>query len=335
MDFDFSELEKMNTAADFNGALAVTTPDRVLYTASRGIADYATGIPFTLQTTSGIGSVSKQFLATVVLMLAAEKRLHLTDKLAEYLPEYRFADQITLRQLLNMAAGVPDYVDVVVDQVVAGRPIATPDDDPQVNRAVGENIPLTQALALINPLPLTYTPGSESRYSNSNYLLLGTVVERILGAPLSVIFAQRLFAPLGMTQTKLGTQYAQADSYLRTADNRLITIGRGHHTAGDGGIITSITDLTRWAQAILQHRFLGPAVWQEAMTLYKDFYGFAWLRRAGWSWHGGRVLGFQADIYVAPAQQLATTWVYNVTPVDDPRLATWYQQRDAWHARLL
>ncbi|MCI1893058.1 MAG: beta-lactamase family protein [Schleiferilactobacillus harbinensis] len=330
----WSKITKINDDANYNGALAVTAPDQVLFRHTQGIADYATGMPFTFSTTSGIGSVTKQFLATVVLMLAEKGEVALSDRLSQYLPEYRFADQITLRQLLNMAAGVPDYVDAVVKETLAGRVLSTdPDDDPQINRAVGENISLVHALALINPLPLTYTPGTESHYSNSNYLLLGTVVERVTGQGLAQIFQQRIFSVLGMTRTKLGTQFAQADSYLKI-DDRLVTLGRGHHIAGDGGLVTTITDLTRWAQAVLQQRFLQPTTWQAAMTLYKDFYGFAWLKKGSWYWHGGRVLGYQADIYVSPERGLATTWLYNVTPVNDARLAAWYPQRDAWHEQL-
>lgn len=315
----FDRLTRLAVASDFNGAIAVVSPEHTRYIHTAGMADFTAGTPFSPDTVTGIGSISKQFTATALLMLADQVQLALSDPLSRYLPAYRYADQMTLRQVLLMRAGIPDYVNLLVADAAANRDLAHPEDDPAVNRAAAQDLPLASIITRLNTVSLTSVPGTVTQYSNSDYALLGGVISQVAGQNLASVLQEMIWQPLGMTATRLGTAAAEAESYLRIA-GQPVTVGRGTHTLGDGGVVTTLTDMVQWAQAVMQGKLLPPALWQEAHTLVADTYGYAWIKRGTWFGHGGRILGYLADIAFSPRMDTAKIWLTNVIPIG-PALA--------------
>ncbi len=104
----------INKKYQLNGAAILVDTHRMLSYWQNGMADFAKRQPFTLNTTSGLGSLSKQFTANSILLLNAAGKLNIDAPLSDYLPEYRFAKQITLRQMLHMASGIPDYTELLL-----------------------------------------------------------------------------------------------------------------------------------------------------------------------------------------------------------------------------
>jgi CubicO group peptidase (beta-lactamase class C family) len=323
---------RLNQHASFNGAMQVVTPTQVLYDYADGLANIEKNTPFTSRTVTGIGSLSKQFLAIAVMQQVTAGRLHLTDRIAQFLPDYPQAAAVTIADLLTMASGIPDYPTLLQKQHPTGARAAA--SDPQSVRRLGADLSLADLLVLLDDHSLAFTPGSQGAYSNTNYYLLGLILTKVLQKPLGQILTDTVWQPLGLTATQLGTQHAQAASYLPW-DDELLFIGKGHHTAGDSGIVTSAADYARWLQTILQRSesLLPAAAWQTLFTIQHNFYGMGWFRHGPWFWHSGLILGYQADVFLSFKHQLAVFWFTNVRFLT-ASAQDWNRQQRIWLDQL-
>ncbi|MGK5552872.1 serine hydrolase domain-containing protein [Actinomadura kijaniata] len=215
-----------------------------------------------------IWSQTKQMVATVVLQLVKEGRLGVDDKLSEVLPEVASqdlverADEITVRQMLRHTSGIPDWY--------AGKP--KPDgsegDDPSFD--VFDFTTHYRPLDLVKwsrSRPRTGEPGEKWAYSNTNYTLLGMVVERATGHDLATELHRRLFGPLGMTKSYLavkppqGVKGPHGHGYYPDADGRLRDVDRFNASltgAGAGGVVSTAHDVSAFNRAFTQGRLLPP-----------------------------------------------------------------------------
>jgi len=171
------------------GALVgVWYPGRGTWLKAAGLGDLATGAPVTLSDHVRIASNTKTFVGVVVLQLVDEGAVGLDDPLERYVPGVPNGDEITVRQVLGMTAGIYDFV-----------------NDPRVavDYAADPLLPFTpdEALAIVRGSTPAYPPGERVQYSNSNYVLLGFLVEAVAGRPLAVEIAERIVEPLGLTET--------------------------------------------------------------------------------------------------------------------------------------
>src|SRR5262245_24890966 len=165
-------------------AVIVIDHGKVLYQKAYGLADLKKKIPCTTHTDFRLASVTKQFTAMSILMLAQQKKLSLDDSITKYFPEFpEYGKPITIRHMLSHRSGLPDYEDLIPN---------------------GTTIPLSDrnALNLLRTQTRGYFPaGSEFRYSNSGYCLLSVIVEKVSGMPFSQFLKANIFQPLGMTHT--------------------------------------------------------------------------------------------------------------------------------------
>ena len=222
------------------GALVAVLDDGELaHTLAYGYADVEGAVPVTDSTVFEIGSISKQFLAAAVLVLAEEGRLGLDDPVHPYLPGLPSEwTGVTVRQLLTHTSGIPDYEEIASYDVYRHR--LTPEEVVQIAHS----------------RPVDFKPGTGFRYSNTGYFLLSRVVERIEGAPLGDVLQSRIFGPLGMTQTRMADPAAivphRASGYWE--DRRGSLINRPpiepSSTLGAGGLVSSAHDLARWDAAL-------------------------------------------------------------------------------------
>jgi CubicO group peptidase (beta-lactamase class C family) len=158
----------------------VAKDGKVLFTGSYGLANIEHQAPVRPQTVFKLASITKQFTAAAILLLAEDKKLKLDDKLSLYVPEFEQSEKVTLYQLLVHTSGIPDY-----------------SEDPSGSKTKSVAKTPLEMLAWISRLTpsLSFEPGSRWAYSNSNYALLGLVAERVSGQPLPALFKERLFAP--------------------------------------------------------------------------------------------------------------------------------------------
>lgn len=233
-------------------AIAVSRGGRTVLSRGYGIANIEDGVPVTPDTVFQLASVTKQFTAAAILSLVQEGQIGLDDPLSRYVREMPKARRITMRQLLVQTAGVHNFTD-------DAEGLRTK----SVDRSPAE---MLDWIAHLRPT-LMFRPGSRWAYSNSNYVLLGLVIERVTGQRLQEAFAQRLFDPAGLEHTALDLP---ADLVPRRA--------RGYRRAPEapsgqivadwvsptmtwaaGGLRTTTGDMLRWSEALFAGKVVDPA----------------------------------------------------------------------------
>jgi CubicO group peptidase (beta-lactamase class C family) len=234
-------------------ALGVAREGRVILERAWGLADLERGVANTPATIFEAGSVSKQFTAAAILLLAREGRLSLDDDVRRWMPELPdYGSRVTLRHLLHHTSGLRDWGSV---SGIAGWPRNT--------RALSH----AHVLAIISRVrELNFPPGTEYDYSNTNYNLLAMVAERASGGPFPAFTRRRLFEPLGMTST------SWRDDAMRLVPNRALSYSRAgtawrgeravENIFGNCCLLTTVGDLLTWNAAFDSTR-LGGAGFRE------------------------------------------------------------------------
>ena len=296
--------------SDVPGAAVIVIKNgKVLFKKAYGAANLETKSQATSGTNYRLASMTKQFTAMAIMILAERKKLsyesHLTDLLPGF-PEY--AKAITIRHLLNHTSGLIEYGEVMPKDRV--EPLSDQD-----------------VLELMKLQDHTYfAPGSKFRYSNTGYTLLAVIVEQISGVPFATFLRKNIFQPLGMNHT---TFYAREDdSDKRRAygyskeGNAFVRTDWSLTTSikGDGSVYSSLDDLYKWDQALYTSRLVSrksiarafaPAVAVDETTSY----GFGWFvehkRGARVVWHGGNTLGFTAAIQRFPDKKFTVIVLTN------------------------
>jgi CubicO group peptidase (beta-lactamase class C family) len=296
---------------DVPGAsLLVVRDGRPVIRRSYGQANLEDRIAATPETDYRLASVTKQFTAAAILLLAEDGKLSLDDHLKKWLPSLPpSVDPVTIRQLLTHTSGIVDYEDVM---------------------APGTTVQLHDAdvLHLLESQDSTYfNPGTRYSYSNSGYALLSLIVERASGKTFATFLRERIFIPLGMSHT---VAYEEG---ISTVPNRAYgyTMRDGKWTRkdqsvtsavlGDGGIYSSIDDLARWDAAWYDSRLLRDESRTLAVSAHTDTdkedvkYGFGWRITGQSLWHSGETSGFRNVIVRYPGRRLT---VVILTNRDDP-----------------
>lgn len=177
-----SVVSAFSRAGDFSGVVLVADHGRVVYRTARGLADREWNVPISPDAVFRIGSTTKQFTAMLVLTLVEDGHLRLDGHISDYLADYPRAqgERITIRQLLSHTSGIPEYVSR---------------DSFFTKYAPAPNTP-TDLMARFSLLPLDFEPGAQWDYSNSNYVVLGAIIERVTGKPYADVLQDRIAGPL-------------------------------------------------------------------------------------------------------------------------------------------
>ncbi len=263
-----------------------------------------------------LASISKQFTATAILLLAEDGRLDLDQRVRQWLPSLPAAtDAITIRQLLTHTGGLIDYEDVMP----ANQASQLRDDD---------------VLHLLEAQDrLYFAPGSHYRYSNGGYSMLALIVERASGLRFEEFLKQRILEPLGMRDSLAYVQggppvrhraygYSENASGWTRTDQSLTSA-----VLGDGGIYSSIDDLARWDAALYSDRLLSRQSRELAFhpwTVTDDAdvrYGFGWRITGESLWHSGESIGFRNVFVRYPQRRLSVIILSNRNDPEPYRLA--------------
>jgi CubicO group peptidase (beta-lactamase class C family) len=280
-----------------------------------GTRSLLTGEPVTPDTMFAIGSITKQFTATCILLLAEDGRLAVTDKVAKYYPGLTRAADITLLDLMNHVSGYPDYYPLdFVD-----RPMARPTPSDDVIRRFGTR-------------PLDFEPGSRYSYSNTGYLILGRVIEKVSGESYEAFLSRRILKPLGLTRTVYEPDPASPScalghmSFWLGAPEVVPLEGKGW-VAAAGALFSTPTDLAAWDLALIGGRVLKPESFKLMISprrlndgsLSNYGCGLAVGERGGTVVlsHSGAVNGFYALNVVVPATRSAAVLFSNLSSYSD------------------
>lgn len=314
-------------------AVLVLRNGRVLFERGYGVADLDSQHRIDANTNFRLASVSKQFTAMSVMLLVHDGKLRYEDRLSDVFPDFPdYGKTITIRNLLNHTSGLEDYEDLM------------PQVDPQVPV---EQIQIQDAgvLDLLKKQKSTkFTPGSKWAYSNSGYVLLGLIVQKVSGKPFPDFLHERIFAPLGMTNTV---------AYVRNR-NEVPNRAFGHSledgkwkktdqsstsaTLGDGGVYTSLADMAKWDRALRENTLLSQREMQVALTPVKvaegqptepdgspAAYGFGWFlnpyKGHERMWHYGETIGFRTAIQRFRNDNLTVVILCNRADLDPTALA--------------
>jgi D-alanyl-D-alanine carboxypeptidase len=273
-----------------------------------GKADLASNRAAEPGTRYAVGSISKQFTVAAILLLQEEGRLSLDDKVAKYFPNLTQANQITIRQVLSHTAGYEDFA-------------------PQDYLIPEWTHPTTPAAVLEKwaKKPLNFDPGTRWQYSNTGYVLAGSIVEKVSGKPLVAFLREKILDPLGMASAGDCNDRSAADAtaYTRFAlgpPRPVRREARGWYD-GAGELCMAAPDLAKWDLAFLQHKILSPSSYEQFthevrlqngdVTHYalglsvRDFRGIPMFS------HGGEVSGFLALDEIFPTRNGAVIILSN------------------------
>ncbi len=213
---------------------AVGVEGDVVWVGARGIANIATGAEITPDTQFDIASVSKQFTATAILLLADRGQLTLDDPLSAYvrgLPPW--AATVTVGQLMHHTSGIPDYVGLLEDN---GYTLSDPTT----------NADALRALSTVSKLD--FQPGTTFEYSNSNYVLLAEIVEQVAGQPLSAFLSAQIFRPLELSVVLDPAHPPPGAAVPYTGNDHAYTpTPTAWQQVGDGSVQIAPSQLVRWA----------------------------------------------------------------------------------------
>jgi CubicO group peptidase (beta-lactamase class C family) len=287
----------------FSGTVLIARGDRILAERAYGYADLIQRIPNTVSTQYRIASVSKPITATAVMQLQDVGLLSVNDSVCLYMASCPNAWQsLTIRHLLSHTSGIPDYGNL-----------------PSYDSLRRRHASPAQILGRFRDLPLEFPPGQQYSYSNSNYTLLGIIVERVSGKPLEQYLRERIFSRVGMVNTASG----------RPANSRRAALGyRWDHglkpvplidlsnTFAVGGIVSTAEDLFRFARAFQTGQILTAGSRKAMATPAKEDYGYGWMIGEQYGHHmllhNGGFSGFRAVLQQFPDDSLVVVVLSNV-----------------------
>jgi len=281
----------------FNGAALVAENGKVIYKKGFGLANMEWNIPNEPDTKFRLGSITKQFTATLILQLVEQGKIKLDGKVSDYLPDYRkdTGDRMTIHHLLSHTSGIPNYTGQAgFFESVSRNPFKV--DDFVKKYASGD---------------LEFEPGAKFNYSNSGYFLLGAIIEKVTGEPYEQVLKEKILDPVGMKNSgydHYGTVLGKrAAGYVRTP--------RGYENApyldmtipyAAGSLYSTVEDLFLWDQALYGEKVLSAASKELMFKPNLENYGYGFgIRKASLGpnkiavpviEHNGGINGFSTTI---------------------------------------
>lgn len=294
-------------------SVAVARGERLLLSKGYGFADLERKIPAAPDTNYQIGSISKQFTAAAVMRLVERGVVGLDDPLTKYIPDYPTRSHtVRVRHLLHQTSGIKEFFTVRgFDEMESGAP---------------EKYSRADLIDLFKREPFQFAPGERWAYSNSNYTLLGVVIERASGLTYEQYLQENFFRPLGLSAThSFGTRPKDerfAKGYVPTDGAFVVAPPVNPNTAvGDGGLCSNVLDLVRWTQALVRGRAVSRASYRRMIKPdrvrrgYLPRYGFGLSlvpldgrARVG---HNGDITGFMSALAYYPADDLTVAVLIN------------------------
>jgi CubicO group peptidase (beta-lactamase class C family) len=318
-------------------AVIVRENGATIFERGYGMRDLRSLNKITPTTNFRLASFTKQFTAMSIMLLVHDGKLRYDEKLTEVFPDFpAYGKGIAIRNLLTHTSGLIDY-ETLMDKQYAGK---SAEEIPQIHDA--------EVLALMKKQTTAkFPPGTSWEYSNSAFVVLATVVEKISGKTFGEFLRERIFEPLKMSRT-LAYEYGKntiperAYGYTNASDVWLETDqSPTSATLGDGGIYTSVEDLTKWDDALRDHTLLSEQEMQPAITPVSVPGGAQKIRNAednqvsqygfGWyldpyeghkrMWHSGSSIGFRTVIDRFTGEKLTIIILCNRTDLNPNALA--------------
>ncbi len=275
----------------FNGSILVAKEGKILLRKGYGKADFKKRISNTPETVFRLASITKQFTAMAVLILEEQGKLSTNNPLSKYIPDYPEGDKITIHNLLTHTSGIEEYFR---DELISWDHYYLPEE----------------LISIFKDKPLNFPPGERFQYCNSNYILLGYIIEKVSGKKYGDFLREYIFAPLDMKVSgyedgkikfkNKAIGYYSIKPKPTVAFNFDMSI-----TYSAGGLCSTVDDLYKWDQALYTEKLVKKETLKKMLTPYSPVinYGYGW---AGWTNetstfvnmdHTGSFSGFSSYIY--------------------------------------
>ena len=289
----------------------VAEKGQIVYEKAFGLANLEQHVAMQSDMVFRIGSITKQYTSIAILQLVEQGKIVLSDVIQKYIPDYPSkGDRITIENLLTHTSGIPDY------EVL----------DVHIPNAIRIDLPAKQIIDSLGKLSLEFTPGSRYHYSNSNYFLLGYIIEQVTGKSYKDYLLENLFKPAGLSHTHY-------DSPTDMIPNRVNGYSKyqGSYTNagyismtqvfGAGALLSTVEDMFKWHQQLYAYTLVKKETFQRALTPFTlasgqiSEYGYGWFikSRNGYKSieHSGGIDGFQSEEIYFPQQDIFVTALYN------------------------
>jgi D-alanyl-D-alanine carboxypeptidase len=299
-----SMLAALYPAGEPGTAVLVARDGQVLMRKAYGSASVELGVPMRPEHVFRLGSITKQFTATAVLMLVDEGKVSLDDEVTRFFPDYPMQGRhITVEHLLTHTSGIQSYTGM-----------------PTYVGGMRRDLTPQELIALFRDQPMEFAPGERWNYNNSGYALLGGIIEQVSGMSYGDFIRTRIFEPLGMHhsgyETALDIVPGRVPGYDRTQEGQVRGASYLSMTQpyAAGSLISTVDDLLVWQRAVAEGRMLKPETWRRAHTAYRlsdgrsSGYGYGWFigEAAGRPSieHGGDINGFSTNALWIPSERL-------------------------------
>ncbi|MCX2827851.1 MULTISPECIES: serine hydrolase domain-containing protein [Bacillus] len=263
-----AQLDEYLKSKNFSGTAVVVKNGKVLLNKGYGLANQAKKILNNSETTFYIGSISKAFVATATMQLKDQNKLQTEDTIAKYIPSFPRGSEVKLVHLLTHTSGIPEY------------------------EAGADDISHEELLKRIGQQKRLFNPGEKWKYSDSNYSILGYIVEKVSGQPLEEYIKQHIFDVVGMKNSGFGTELEKtkypSTGYKIVNNNMTVpAIPSMSQLYGNGDIYTSANDLYLFNEALFSGKLISKESYNQMFTAFKKDYGFGWYVNPGsYSNHG-------------------------------------------------
>jgi CubicO group peptidase (beta-lactamase class C family) len=299
----------------FMGSVLVARGDQILLSKGYGSANLEWQIPNTPSTKFRLGSVTKQFTAASILLLEERGKLKIEDPVKKYLPDAPAAwDKITIVHVLTHTAGIPNFTSF--PDYKSSEPFSTTSE---------------KLVARFRDKPLDFEPGERWSYSNSGYVLLGYLIERVSGQTYEKFVQDNIFTPLGMKDSGYDSNSAviarRAAGYA-PGPNGPVNAGFINMTIpfAAGALYSTTEDLLRWEQGLFEGKLLSPASLEKMITPFKNDYAFGLgvhtNRGRKIVDHNGGIEGFTTELAYYPEDKLTVAVLGNLNSPAPEQIAT-------------
>lgn len=249
----------------FSGSILIAKNDQIVVNKGYGFANYGFVIKNNSETKFRIASLTKGFTAVAILQLEEKGLLNIDDKLQKYIPDYPRGDEISIKHLLTHTSGVPNHTEF--------------DDFDKERRVFGYNI--LETIETFQSRPLEFTPGEKFNYSNSNYILLGFVIEQVSKMSYEEYIKQNIFEPLKMNNTGFENPDRIIKNFAQGYCLKNNEIGKAKfrdmsNAHASGALYSTTEDLYFWDRALYSEELLNNKSKEKMFTEFKDNYGFGW-----------------------------------------------------------
>lgn len=296
---------------NFSGSVLVAKGGNILLDKGYNMSNFDQNIKNTPYTTFAIGSMTKQFTATAIMQLVEKGLINEQDEVSKYIPDFPNGDKITIDNLLTHTSGLADVTPTLLNMKL--------EDSKKV-----ENI-----INLFKNKPLYFKPGTKFKYSNSGYILLGYIVEKVSGMSYADYLQNNIFKPLNMNHTGMGyngpIKNYNSNGYTGYLDVSPISDKSSLNALYGAGALYSCTeDLYKWDRSLKEHKLLTEKTLDKMFSKHvamsdgddSEYYGYGWMiydSPAGHEiFHGGNVLGFTSNIERIPDKDLTIIILSNI-----------------------